>query len=61
MQNRRPHILLRSKQWQALHTFYEDNVERWQDSKSMWKSRINTLPVIKTGGSVYVYKVFLFI
>ncbi|XP_023717334.1 phosphatidylglycerophosphatase and protein-tyrosine phosphatase 1 isoform X1 [Cryptotermes secundus] len=28
MQNRRPHILLRSKQWQALHTFYENNVER---------------------------------
>lgn len=34
MQNRRPHILLRSKQWQALHTFYENNVERWRESIS---------------------------
>jgi hypothetical protein len=34
MQDRRPHILLRSKQWQALHIFYESNVDKLQGSKS---------------------------
>lgn len=28
MQNKRPHILLRSKQWEALKIFHQNNVAR---------------------------------
>lgn len=30
MRTKRPHILLKSKQWEALHQFYHDNVQNKQ-------------------------------
>lgn len=64
MQDRRPHILLRSRQWEALHIFYENNVEKWQGSKSAWKLKIslvpNTLLVIDAGGYICFLIIMLF-